>query len=229
MLMLVFENHGHPPPLKIKRDFVYLAVLPIDVQRVMQFSVFQYGEVQEVFQPRLIIAVEIGPFQHFFIFLAQDIQVSFQYNFINREGTGLVGTEDVHRADILDSVQSFDDDLSFAHIDGPLGQVGGDDHRKHFRRQPDGYGDSEQQGFEPVTFREAVDQEDQGHHNEHKSDKQPADAVDSLVKTCFRPFARDGLTDRAEIGKAAGGHGHGHSGAADDVGTHEAAVFQFKG
>ena len=45
------------------------------------------------------------------------------------QGAGLVGTEDVHAAEVLDRRQSFDDDFFGRHLAGALGEIDADDRR----------------------------------------------------------------------------------------------------
>ena len=57
---------------------------------------------------------------------------------ILRQRAGLVGTQYIHGAEILNGIEAFDDNLGARHGGGALGQVDGYDHGQHFRRKSHG-------------------------------------------------------------------------------------------
>ncbi|MNE25160.1 hypothetical protein D3C80_1184820 [compost metagenome] len=80
------------------------------------------------------MAVQPGRVQHTLAYLPGDIRVVLEHDFILRQRPGFVGTQDVHRAKVLDSVEMFHDDFLLRQFDRPARQRGGNDHRQHFRR-----------------------------------------------------------------------------------------------
>ena len=54
--------------------------------------------------------------------------------------------------------------------DRTFGKAGRHDHGKHLRGQADGNGDAEQECFQPVAFRNAIDEEHQRNHDQHEAD-----------------------------------------------------------
>ena len=138
----------------------------------------QYCHVQQIFQPGLVIAVEVGHFQYVVRLLPPDIHMPGQKNLVLCQGPRFIGAQYIHRTKVLDGIQAFDDDFFTRQEDGSLGQRRGHNHWQHFRSQPHRNGKCEQQGFSPVALGEAVDKQHQRRHHKHEPDQQPADFVD---------------------------------------------------
>ena len=56
----VADDDRHPAADEIERDFVDLLGVLQHVQFVLQFDVFQHGAVEQVLQPGLVVAVQVG-------------------------------------------------------------------------------------------------------------------------------------------------------------------------
>ena len=71
------------------------------------------GTVHQIFKSSLKVTVEIGMTQNavFLIFCPVDIHMALQCDVVLRQRSGLVGAKNVHRAEILDSVQVLDNRL----------------------------------------------------------------------------------------------------------------------
>ena len=171
--LLVLDHHAHPPPLEVKGDFVHLGVLLHQGLGAQLLLLLDDRQVNEVFQPRLEIAVEERVAQHPAVLLAVHVQVVLQHHLVLGEGAGLVRAKDVHGAQILDGVQVLEDDLLLAHGQGTLCQGGGDDHGQHFRGQAHRHRDGEQRRLHPVPLGKAVDEQHHRHHQQHKADEHP--------------------------------------------------------
>jgi hypothetical protein len=141
---------------------------------------------------------------------------------------GLVGTEHVHRAKVLDGVEALHHDLALGHGDCTFRQVGADQHGQHFWREADRDRDGEQEGLEPIAFGEAVDHEDHGHHDQHEADEHPGHAVDAALEARWRPPPDDRPRQRSEIGASAGGDHHRGGGAAHHIRAEEADIGAFE-
>src|SRR5450830_116478 len=227
-LMVIFtfaDHHRHAAALEVEGDFIDLAIGRGDRHFALQFGMFQNSHVEQVFQAGLVVAVEVGILHHFVVGLAQDVRVAFQDDLVLRQSAGLVGTQYVHGAEILNGVEPLDDHFLARQRHGAFGQCRGDDHRQHFRCQADGNRDCEQEGFNPVTLGETVHEEDHRGHDKHEADQQPADLVDARLE-CRRSTVSggDALGQGAKIGAFAGGDDDRTGRAADHVGTHEAQV-----
>ena len=57
------------------------------------------------------MAVEIGIFQHPFAVIATNIEVPFEDDAVLRQRAGLVGAQDIHRAEILNGLKALHDHL----------------------------------------------------------------------------------------------------------------------
>ena len=220
------QHHGHPPALKIERDLVHLGDRGDAADMLGPVGMAEHRLVQQVAQAGLVVAVEVGVFEHAFALLALEIQVVLQDHPVLGQRAGLVGAQHVHRAEILDGVQPFHDDLPPCHLHRALGQVDGHDHRQHFRRQPHRDGHGEQQRLQPVALGDPVDQEHRRHHHADEADHQPGEARDAAVEAGRRPFADHAVRELAEIGRYARLQDHAGGGAAEHVAAHEADVLQ---
>ncbi len=188
----------------------------------------QDGSVEQVLQPRLEMAVEVGHRQHALILLLHDVAVPFQNDVIHGQGAGLVGAENVHGSEVLDGVEPFDNDPPARHRDGAVRQAHGHDHRQHLRRQADRDGQGEEKGLPPVPFGQPIDDEHQRHHHEHEADHQPGELTDTAVETGLGRLLRDDAGHAPQVGVAPGGHDHTAGRAALDAGAKEAEVPSFQ-
>jgi hypothetical protein len=142
----------------------------------------QNRAVEDVLEPGLKVAVEVGQHQDVVVLVELNIAVLFQHHAIHGQRSSLVRAQNVHGAEVLDGVQALDDDLLLRHRDGALGKAHRHDHGQHFRRHAHGHGQREEEGFVPVVPGEAVDEENQRNHHDHESDHQPGEAADALVE-----------------------------------------------
>ena len=116
------------------------------------------------------------------IFTALCIQMMRQQDSVLSQRAGFIGAEHIHRAKVLNGVELFDDHFTPGQRNGAFGQISADNHRQHFRGQPDRDRQSKQRGIHPVPFGEAVNQQHHRNHHQHKADQQLADAVHPTVK-----------------------------------------------
>ena len=156
----------------------------------MQLRVLEDRPVQHVLQAGLEVAVEVGGAQHVVVFLQTTSQCFSRMTWSMRQRAGLVGAEDIHRAEVLDGVEPLDDDLLARHRERALGQADRHDHRQHLRRQADRHRHGEEERLAPVPLGEPVDDEDQRHHDEHEADHQPGELRDAPVEAGRRPAGR---------------------------------------
>ena len=131
--VLARQNDGQPPPHEVEGNFVDFLVLVTQMQVLADFGMLQHRDIEQVLQAGLVMAVEVGEFEHALAVVAVNVEVEFEDDAILRQRAGLVGAQDVHRAEILDGVQALDDHPLVRHRHRALGEVDGDDHRQHFR------------------------------------------------------------------------------------------------
>ena len=131
---LLAHHHRHTAALEVERDLIHL--LPAAGERTggLLVHAFQHRDVEQVFQPGLVVAVQPRAVQHALAGFAGDIGVVLQHDFVLRQGAGFIGAENVHRAKVLNGVEVFDDHLLFRELHRPARQRRGDNHRQHFRR-----------------------------------------------------------------------------------------------
>ena len=147
--------------------------------------------------------------QHLVVRLAVHIQVLFEHDLPLGQSAGLVSTQHVHRAEILDGVQAFHDDLLARHGQCALGQVDGHDHGQHLGRQPDGHGHGEEECFQPVVPEESIDEKHRRNHDGDEPDHQPCELVDAQVKACQLALAHDLGGQGSKVRTTSGVDDHG--------------------
>ena len=111
-LPLLCNDHRHAPALKVERHFIDQPPRPGQRQRVMQLRMLQYRNVEQIFQACLKVTVEVGHAKHFIARLAVRVNGELQGNVVLSQRAGLVGTQHIHGAQVLDGIQPFDDDLA---------------------------------------------------------------------------------------------------------------------
>ena len=202
----VLHHDAHAPALKIKGNLIHLRV---SLFQIFQLRIFVHQclsslddrPVQQVPKARLVPAVQKRVAQDPVVLLSVHIQMTLQYNLILSQGPGLVCTQDVHGAQVLDRVQLLHNDLMAAHGYSAPGQAGSHDHRKHLRRQADGDGNGKENRVQPVSLHKAVQQQNHRHHEQHQPHQQPGHGIHPLFKggLClfFRKPPRHASQDRA--------------------------------
>ena len=224
----IFHDHRHPAPHEVKGDFVDLAIFLLRFQAFFQLLMVEDRFVEQVFQPGMVVAVQIAIVQHLLARIAVRVQVLFEHDLALGDGAGLVGAEHVHRSEVLDGVQAFDDHFLARHCQGALGQVDGHDHGQHLGGQPDCHRHGKQESLHPIVLGQPVDQKDGGHHHGNKTDHQPGELVDALVEAGELALSDDAGRQRAKVGAVSGVDDHGGRGAALHVGAEEAEVGQIE-
>lgn len=225
----VLDDHRHAAAREVERNLVHLAVVVLHRLQLQLPDVGEDGPVHEVLQPRLEEAVEVGVAEDApaVVGAAVGVDVAFEHDLVAGQRPGLVRAENVHRPEVLDRVQVLDDHLLARHGDSSLREVCRDDHRQHLGREPDGHRHGEDEGLQPVALGDAIDQEDERHHDEHEADEQQAHPGDAPVERRGRTVADDGPGDRTQVGVAARPEDDGRGRSADDVRPHVADVVQF--
>ena len=155
MAVLVVDDHGHAPALEVEGDLVDLPAIALHIE----IAVGKDGAVEEVAQARLVKAVHVGVTQHVLAAAVGHVHIPLQHDVILRERAGLVRAKHVHRAEILDGVQVFHDDLLPGHEQRALREADGDDHRQHLGREADGDREGKEQGLAPVVLCQPDDEE----------------------------------------------------------------------
>src|ERR1035437_4514347 len=65
--------------------------------------------VEQVLQAGMVVAIQVAILEHLFAGIAVRVQVLFEYNLALSKRPCLVGAQHVHRPEVLDSIQPFDD------------------------------------------------------------------------------------------------------------------------
>ena len=198
--VFIFHHHRHAAPHEVERDLVDLAVLLFRFQAFFQLLMVEDRLVEQVLQPGMVVAVQVAILQHLLAGIAVHVQVLFEHDLALGEGAGLVGAQHVHRPEVLDGVQAFDDHFLARHRQGALGQVDRHDHGQHLGGQPDGHGHGKQERFQPVVLAQSVDQEDRRNHHGDEADHQPGELVDALVEAGQLALPDDAGGQRSKVG-----------------------------
>jgi len=127
VVSLVLDDHRHALADEVEGYLVDLLAGALDIEVL----VGQDREVEEVAQPRLIVAVHPRVAQHVLAGPVRHIDVALESHLVLGDRARLVGAQDVHRAEVLYRLELLDDDLLARHEDRPLGEADGDDHRQH--------------------------------------------------------------------------------------------------
>ena len=221
------DHDAHAPAREVKWDFIQLGVDRVDPQQVVELTVLQNRDVQQVAKSGLVEAVEVGEVEHALLLLAHHVQVLLENDPVLRQRPRLVGAQGVHRAEVLDGVEALDDHFPPRHHHGALGEIGAHDHGEHLGREADGDCEAEEERLEPVALGEAIEEEHHRHHDGHEANEQPAHLAYADVECGDRTLAHESLGERTENGMRAGAGNHGHRRAGDDAGAHEAECGQF--
>jgi hypothetical protein len=102
------------------------------------------------------------------------------------QGAGLIDTQHVQRAQILNRVKAADDHPLPREAGSAAGQAGGHDHRQHLRGQTNRDRDGEHRRLRPVPGDNAVDRQHDRRHHQHEPNQGPADRADAAVETRLR-------------------------------------------
>ena len=225
----VLYHRGQTAASKVKRNFIYLHIVFIQVEQSGIFRFFflclmDNRQIHQILVAGLEIAVEISVAQYPRIVLTVYVEVIFQHNFILCQRSGLVGAKNVYGTEVLDGIQVLDDGLLFAHGDRAFGKAGRHDHGEHLRGQTNGNGDAEQECFQPVAFRNAIDEEHQRNHDQHEADQHPGDGIDALGEAGLYRFSGNGGRHGAKQGVIADADRNSGCAAGNHIAAHEGNV-----
>ena len=95
----------------------------------VDFRVFQDGIVERAFHTGFKETVVVGQFQHPLAILPQWVKMAFQLDFRLGQRAGLVGTKNIHAAQIENGAEPLDDHLARRHAQRTARQRHGNDHR----------------------------------------------------------------------------------------------------
>ena len=202
----VFHHHRHPPTGEIEGYLIHLLIIVFQVFQRKFLHVRKDGLVHQVLESGLEETVEIGMTQNAFfrILTTVGIDVFLQHNLVAGQGTGLVGTQDIHCPEILDGIQVFHDGLFFRHGQRSFRKVGRYNHREHFGSQPHGYRYGKDESLQPVAFGKSVYQENERNHHQHEAHQQETYFADTFIKSCGRPMSGNATGYGSQIGLVTG-------------------------
>src|SRR5579862_4462847 len=216
-----FHRHGHHAAGKVERDFIHHFVF-IDRKLLVQFLVFERGTVEHILQAGLKMADEIGVAQDGIAFVFEDVAMELKDDVVDGQRAGLIGAQHIHRTEVLDGVEFFDDNLLFRHGESAFGEADRNNHRQHFRREADGDSHGEQKRLLPIVLEHSIDDENHRYHDHHERDHQPHKMLYTTIEGGDDLRAGEALGHLAEIGLRAGRDDDRGSRAAFHAGTEEA-------
>ena len=155
---------------------------------------------------------------------AQHVEMTLEYDFVAREGPGLIAAQHVHGAQVLDGGDLLDHDVLRAHGLCAASEAGRHDNRQHLRRDAHGDGDGEQQRVEPIALGEAAQDEHDGAHDEHEPDEHAGDRRHAGVETRGGRAGVERACDAAQVGARTGGHDDARARTALHGGAREGEV-----
>src|ERR1035437_2138054 len=195
----IFDQHRHHASREVEGNLIQFLELLYQVF-LMKIRTIQNCRIKQVLESSLEVADEIAIEKYFIRFTPGNIAVPLKDNPVFGERAGLVCTEHVHAAEVLDGVETLDDHLLTAHGKRALGEADGNNHGQHLRGQSNGHGHRKEKCSFPIVLCKSVDEEDQWHHDGHELNHEPCETAEALVETCRRFVLCDGTCHRAEIG-----------------------------
>ena len=84
LAMLPVDDHRHAASREVERNLVHLRVRLVDRQFFLQLRVLQNGDVEEVLQPSLVKAVEVGEGQHRVVLFTHDVHMPLENDLVLR-------------------------------------------------------------------------------------------------------------------------------------------------
>src|SRR6516165_9343082 len=172
------------------------------------------------------MTIKISKLKNTLRFLAADVQVLCQNDAILRQRSGLVRTQDVHGAKVLNRIKALHDHLVLGHRTCALCQINRYYHRKHFRSEANRNGDSKQQCLKPIVLGYTVDNEDERPHHNDEPYHQPGESVDTLVERRWDMSAGYFIGELAKKCLSPGVDNQTSTVAAYDIGPHKADIRQ---
>ena len=133
------------------------------------------------------------------------------------EGSGLVGAQQVHAAEVLDGVQAAHDHRGVRHPARPGRQGDRDDGRQHLWSHADREGDREEDGVDERAPEHHVDHEDDRGEPERHPGKKQAQARGALLEAGAHRPVGEGARHPPELGVRAREDRHGLTATAHDV------------
>jgi hypothetical protein len=121
---------------------------------------------ERALDPGFVEAVQVSQQENLLCRHSLGIKTLVEYHCAARQGSRLVAAKDVHAAEVQQRGEVLDDHLPAGHVDCPLGQGDGGDHRQKLRGKTDGEGNGEEQRLERVAPQSDTDHE----HEEDKKD-----------------------------------------------------------
>ena len=177
-------------------SFLYFSTSAFSVE----VGTIENRPVEQVLEAGLEVADQVAVQKHFLRFPSGHVAMPLKDDAVLGERAGFVGAQHVHAAEVLNGVEPLDDHLLAAHGERTLGQADRDDHGQHLGREAHRHGHGEEKCAFPIVLGEAVDEEDQRHHDRHELDHEPGEAVETLIEAGRRAVFRDRAGHAAEIG-----------------------------
>ena len=103
------HHHRHATAFEVEGHLVDLAIVLLQFQLGLQLDVLEHGAVEQVLWPRLVVAVQERELEHLFRLVSEHVGVALQSDLVLRQRAGLVGTQDVRCAEVLDRIQTLHD------------------------------------------------------------------------------------------------------------------------
>ena len=116
----------------------------------------------------------------------------------------LVGAQDVHAAEVLDGIQTTNDDATLIHGPGAGGEGHADDRRQQLRRETDRERSREQQRLDHRAVEQQVYRQHEQDDDDHHADEQIAELPHAAREVGLGRARPEPSRDRPELGLAPG-------------------------
>ncbi len=180
-LIAVFRHDdGKPAAKEVVRDFVDLGEA---VRRQARALARGHDRgIKRVFDASLECRIEIGKLAHFVRRAVPCVQGIVENDLALGQRAGLVGTQNVHAAEVLDRFQAADDDATAAHGPGAGGQGHADDRRQQLRRHADRERDGKQEGLNHRATEKQIHRQDEQDDDDHRADQKVSELAHATPK-----------------------------------------------
>ena len=161
-LTVALRQHGHRPALKIEWNFIQFRP---KLEAIVGASIDD-RPIERAPNAAAEATIYSGKRENTLAFDAVRARTADEGNAGFGQRSGLVGTQHVHRAEVVDGGEPFDHHCLFGHADSTARQRHRHDHREQLWRQTHGERHRKQEGFQHRASECEVRQEDEQHQED---------------------------------------------------------------
>ena len=182
------QQHGDAAPLEVERDLVQL-----DPFADVRFRVSEDRVVERTVDAGLERAIEKSKSQHLRTIHPLRIDMAHEPDLGFGKGAGLIGTQRVHRPEVMDRRQPLGDDTQARETQRATRQRHGDHHGQELRRETDRERERKHDRLEPWPMEQHVGDQ----HEQHEKEGQAQDQEPELAHPDLEGIGRPAVNELA--------------------------------